>query len=173
MSKYLLPSLLTSAAPSKTPGKAMAPNNNCHSAVRLRVWSLTTEAMIVPEKMPFGKLNGYRKSMFDRRQLIKSGRARQPAREALQAHSRYEIIQEPDTRGTEETGPVAFQSEPVGHFVPDRVLTVQCRVDDLFRGSRIAKQDAAQISKNIKQRGKKKNARTRGRVNGGRERDAP
>lgn len=50
------PIRLHKAAPTNTPGSAMTPRSNCHSAV-LRMSSspltLTSEAMMVPEKTPF------------------------------------------------------------------------------------------------------------------------
>lgn len=51
-----LPSGLQSAAPTNTPGSAMAPRRSCHSAVRLISASLITLAMIVPENTPFGNV---------------------------------------------------------------------------------------------------------------------
>ena len=56
---FLLPSLLTSNAPTMTPGSAMAPRSSWNSAVLFRLFAvepLTTEEMIVPEKTPLGKV---------------------------------------------------------------------------------------------------------------------
>ena len=51
-----LPSGLQRAAPTKTPGSAIAPKRSCHSAVFLRSEFLMTLEMIVAEKTPLGKV---------------------------------------------------------------------------------------------------------------------
>lgn len=51
-----LPSGLQSAAPTNTPGSAIAPRRSCHSAILSISASLITLEMMVPEKTPLGNV---------------------------------------------------------------------------------------------------------------------
>jgi hypothetical protein len=53
---YFRPNRLQRNAPTITPGNAIAPSNNWNSAVFLMLPSLMTLDMMVPEKIPLGKV---------------------------------------------------------------------------------------------------------------------
>ena len=108
-----LPKGLQSAAPTNTPGSAIAPRSNCHSAVCLISLFLITLEMIVPEKTPLGKVTFTGLNTDLKKIKVTYEIVQEPNERFIHYHASNEYLYLPSSTGADKRFPVIAESQHI------------------------------------------------------------